>query len=162
MRTQLAIALAIAGLFFSAGTAAAAPNLTLDLNVACVHTEAWARRQLDQINPGVGLSEHYSGGWSISAGWYRNSFRRGSPYLLLGYTPLRIELPARWTIRAGITAGLVGGYTRQELPTPVMAAAEIRVIAPAGGWSLNLVGVPNRPGQGQTGFIGFQTSLPLR
>ncbi|EQD55664.1 conserved hypothetical protein, secreted, partial [mine drainage metagenome] len=61
--------------------ASAAPTYTLDVNLASYHTERWARHALNQHNEGAGLTAQFNRDWSISGGWYRNSYRRGSTYL---------------------------------------------------------------------------------
>ena len=159
MRKPLITAALIAALAATA-IASAAPTYTLDVNLASVHTERWARHSLNQRNLGIGATARFSPDWSVSAGWYRNSYRRGSAYALVNWTPLYFELPAGWRIAAGATAGLDSGYRSDELATqPLVAAGLLRVIAPA-GWSMNLDAVPNAPGR-RAGFIGAQVSMPL-
>jgi len=140
--------------------ASAAPTYTLDVNLASYHLERWARRDLNQQNLGAGITAHFSPDWSLSAGWYRNSYRRGSGYALVNWTPLHAALPGGWALAAGATAGLDSGYRRDELAIePLVAAGLLRVIAPA-GWSVNLTAVPNAP-RDRSGFVGAQLSLPL-
>jgi len=145
-------------------TAIAAPSvrattLTLDLNLASIHTEHWARDTLNQRNEGLGLTVQLDPSWSLSTGFYRNSYRRTSAYALAAWTPLRIPLGA-WHIDAGGEAGLVTGYHRSEVTSrPLMAAGLLRVVAPR-GWSLDLSIVPNAPNR-CSGFVGAQLSLPL-
>ena len=140
--------------------ASAAPTYSLDVNLASWHTERWARRALNQRNLGLGATAHFNRDWSLSTGWYRNSYRRGSTYVLVNWTPLRWALPAGWSVAAGATAGLDSGYRRDELATePLVAAALLRVIAPR-GWAVDLTAVPNAPGR-RSGFIGMQVSMPL-
>ena len=160
-RTILAVAIAAAILTTAAPAFAAnAPRWSLDVNLASVHTEAWARRDLNQHNLGLGATVHFAPNWSVSAGWYRNSYRRGSTYALVNWTPLHWNLPAGWRIAAGATAGLDSGYRSSELATqPLVAAGLLRVIAPQ-GWSMNLTAVPNAPGR-RSGFIGMQVSVPI-
>ena len=155
--TAFAAAMAIAAAPIAAS---AAPVYTLDLNLASYHLERWARDSLNQHNLGLGLTARINPNWSLSAGWYRNSYRRGSAYLLASWTPLHASMPAGWSIAAGATAGFDSGYRRSEIATaPWVAAGLVRVISPA-GWSINFDGVPNAPG-GRSGFVGAQLSLPL-
>ena len=158
-RTLIAAAIAVA-LIAPVAASAAPPTYTLDVNLASYHTERWARHDLNQRNLGLGATAHFNRDWSVSVGWYRNSYRRGSAYLLASWTPLHASLPAGWSIAAGATAGLDSGYCRDELATePLVAAGLVRVIAPK-GWSINLTSVSNAPGR-RSGFIGAQVSMPL-
>ena len=59
-------------------------------------------KDYNERNLGLGL-EHRSGDWSVSAGFYRNSFDRHTNYLLASYTPLDI---GGWQL-----GGVVGGVT---------------------------------------------------
>lgn len=136
-----------------------ATALTLDLNLASVHTERWARDSLNQRNEGLGVAARLSSSWSLSTGWYRNSYRRTSAYALAAWTPLHIPL-GTWHLDAGGEAGLVTGYRRSEVTSrPLMGAGLVRVVAPR-GWSLDLSVVPNAPGR-RSGFVAAQLSLPL-
>ena len=161
MRKTLIAAALIAALAAPiAASATTSTSYTLDVNLASVHTEAWARRDLNQHNLGLGATAHFTPDWSVSAGWYRNSYRRTSAYALLNWTPLHWGLPAGWRIAAGGTAGFDSGYRTSEIACqPFVAAGLLRVLAPA-GWSLNLTAVPNAPGR-RSGFIGAQISMPL-
>ena len=155
----LAVAAALA-LAASPAIASAAPTYTLDLNLASYHLERWARRDLNQRNYGLGITAQVDRNWSLSTGWYRNSYRRGSTYLLASWTPLHASLPAGWSLAAGATGGFDSGYRSSEIATaPWVAAGLLRVIAPS-GWSINFTGVPNAS-HSRSGFIGMQVSLPL-
>ena len=159
MRKTLIAAAVLAALIVPA-IASASPSWTLDVNLASYHLERWARHDLNQRNFGLGLTAHFSQDWSVSAGWYRNSYRRGSTYALVNWTPLHASLPGGWSVAAGATAGLDSGYRSDELATqPWVAAALLRVIAPQ-GWSINLTAVPNAP-HARSGFIGMQLAVPL-
>jgi hypothetical protein len=132
---------------------------SLDLNLASVHTERWARQDLNQQNEGLGATAHFSENWSLSTGFYRNSYSRESAYLLSAWTPIHVSLGS-WRVDAGGEAGLVSGYRRAEVPTqPFMAAGLIRIVAP-NRWSVNMNVVPNAPNR-SSGFIGLQASIPL-
>ncbi len=140
--------------------ASAATTFSLDVNLASYHLERWARHSLNQRNLGAGITANFNRDWSVSAGWYRNSYRRGSAYALVNWTPLHLPLRGGWSLAAGATAGLDSGYRTDELATePVVAAALVQLRAPS-GWSVNLTGVPN-DGPGRSGFVGAQFSLPL-
>lgn len=132
---------------------------TLDLNVASVHTEAWARQHLNQRNPGIGATYHYSRTWALAGGVYRGSYRRPVYYAQAEYTPLHLGSVAGWHADAGVMAG-VATYTRREVAcAPFAAAALLRITAPD-GIGADIVAVPNQSAR-QTGFIGLQISIPL-
>lgn len=158
-RNRVRIAAALA-LLAATAAATAAPTWTLDLNLVSVHAQAWARRDLNQKNYGLGATDHFSDTWAISGGWYRNSFRRTSAYALVDWTPMRLSLPAGWRVRAGLTAGLDSGYRRAEIPTrPLIAAGLVRVVAPR-GWAVDLDVVPSA-GSACCGFVGVQLAVPI-
>lgn len=160
MRKHTLAAAALIAALVAPTVASAAPTYTLDVNLSSWHTERWARRELNQHNEGLGLTAHFNRDWSISGGWYRNSYRRNSAYLLANWTPLHASLPGGWALAAGGTAGLDSGYRSDELATePLVAAALLRLLAPE-GWSVNFTGVPNA-GAHCSGFIGMQVSMPL-
>lgn len=132
----------------------------LDVNLASYHTERWARESLNQRNPGVGIKYTFNRNWAIGAGAYNNSYRRPTVYALAEWTPLHLGQRIHWHIDAGLAAGLASGYRRDEIPcAPLAGAAVIRISAPS-GVALNILGVPNG-GSRQSGFLGFQVSLPL-
>jgi hypothetical protein len=134
--------------------------LSLDLNLASVHTEAWARHALNQVNPGLGLEYQASPDWGAAVGFYRNSYRRISAYALGVWTPLRLAIPGGLTASAGLAAGLVSGYTRTECPARPLAAGVVLRIRDRDGLGLNLLAVPNTP-RGGAGFIGLQLVAPI-
>ena len=158
--TKTILAAALIAALAAPAIASAATTFSLDVNLASIHTERWARHDLNQRNLGAGITAQLTPNWSVSTGWYRNSYRRGSAYALVNWTPLHWSLPAGWSIAAGATAGLDSGYRTNEIATqPLVAAALVRVIAPA-GWAVDLTAVPNASA-GRTGFVGAQISLPL-
>jgi hypothetical protein len=132
---------------------------SLDINVTSVHTEAWARRQLNQDNPGLGIEYQFNKDWSAAGGFYRNSYRRETAYMLGVWTPLHVDLPAGLTASAGLAAGFVSGYRRPEVPTEPLAAGAVLRLRTAHGFGLNLLAVPNT--QSGSGFIGLQLVASL-
>jgi len=151
-------AMAIAGALVA--TPAHAGTWHVDMNVASYHTEAWARRALNQINPGLGVAWHANRTWALAGGVYTNSYRRSTVYALAEWTPIQIGKVGHWHVDAGLAGGLVSGYRRDEVAMePLAGGALVRLIAPH-GVALNLVGVPNEDAK-RTGFIGFQLSFPL-
>ncbi len=162
----VAAAIAIIGLgwwtFPSTAGAAELPahgRWSLDISTTSYHLRQWARNSLNQDNPGLGLEYQATPNWGATAGFYRNSYRRTSAYALMSYTPLHLALPARWSVNAGLTAGVVSGYTNQEAPARPLALAALFEIRNQAGFGINLVAVPNA-GQ-SAGFIGLQLVVPL-
>ena len=137
----------------------AAQNLSLDLNTTCMHTRTYARDHLNQVNPGLGLTYTFNPDWSASAGVYRNSFQRTSGYVLANWTPVHLNLLADLRVSAGLTAGVLSGYTQAENPLRPFAAGAIVQLRTKAGWGINLVGVPNS--RGGSGFVGLQLVTPL-
>ncbi|WP_298294033.1 hypothetical protein [Thiomonas sp.] len=138
-----------------AGTAHASP-WALDVNLTSYHTEQWARDALNQSNPGLGLEYQIAPDWSAMTGFYRNSYRRTSAYALAAWTPLHVALPAGIEASAGIAAGLVGGYTREECPVAPLGAAGVLKLR-KDGYGINLLMVPNMGSK--SGFIGLQAVI---
>lgn len=140
--------------------AAQAASWRIDANLASIHTERWARDSLNQRNPGVGFEYQANPTWAVAGGIYSNSYHRPTVYALVEFTPLRIGRVAGWHIDAGVAGGLASGYRRSEIPCePFVGAGLVRITAPD-GIALNVLGVPNT-GRYQSGFIGFQLSVPL-
>ena len=132
---------------------------SLDINLASWHTRAWARRQLSQRNPGVGIQRDFSPDWSAMAGLYSNSYRKPTWYALAAWTPLRAALPAGLSVGAGIAAGLVSGYTKTQVRSEPLAAGAVLRLRSRSGLGLNLLAVPNS--MGGSGFLGLQVVAPL-
>jgi hypothetical protein len=139
---------------------AAAATWRLDANLASIHTERWARNSLNQRNPGIGIEYQASRTWTLAGGIYTNSYRKPTVYALAEFTPLHLGAVNHWHLDAGIAAGIATGYNRAEIPcAPLAGAAVIRIVTPD-GVALNVMGAPNR-GAYNSGFIGFQLSIPL-
>jgi len=134
--------------------AQAAAPWSLDLNATSYHTRAWARRQLNQNNPGLGLEYQFNPDWAVMGGLYRNSYRRETGYALGVWTPVRMGLPWGATASAGLAAGLVSGYRRAEVATEPFAAGAVLRLRTAQGVGLNFLAVPNT--QSGSGFVGVQ------
>lgn len=62
-------------------------------------------KSYNENNFGLGLERRLSDTWSVSAGFFRNSFDRHTNYAFAGYTPIEY---AGW--RAGVVMGGVTGY----------------------------------------------------
>ena len=154
----LATSLLLAVNLTTADAADASP-WSLDINTTSIHTESWARRQLNQDNPGLGIERQFNKDWSAAGGFYRNSYRRETAYALALWTPLHCDLPAGLAASAGLAAGLVSGYRRSEVPTAPLAAGAVLRLRTAHGFGINLLAVPNT--QSGSGFIGIQLVAPL-
>jgi hypothetical protein len=160
----LALALALA-LGFPAAHAEGAGEpsaLSLDVSLASFHTGARARHSLNQHNPGLGLTYSFSpdSDWSGSLGFYENSYRKTSAYALANWTPWHASLPGDFALAAGVTAGLVSGYTRAQCEVRPFAAGLLVRFRRAGAWGFNIVAAP-RVRRGGSGFVGFQLVVPL-
>lgn len=68
-------------------------------------------KQYNENNVGLGLEHRVNDDWSISAGFFRNSFDRHTNYLFAGYTPVEV---AGW--RTGVVMGAVTGYENGASP----------------------------------------------
>jgi len=156
---RIAITAALAALIFIPSAPASAASLSLDINATSYHTRSWARRELNQDNPGLGIEYQFSPDWSAAGGFYKNSYRRETDYMLGVWTPLHIDLPGGLTASAGLAAGLVSGYRRSEVPTEPLAAGAVLRLRTISGFGLNLLAVPNS--QSGSGFIGLQFVAPL-
>lgn len=132
---------------------------SLDINTASYHTEAWARKKLNQDNPGLGIEYQFNRNWSATSGFYKNSYRRETAYALGVWTPVHIDLPCGLTASAGLAAGVVSGYRRPEVPTEPLAAGAVLRLRTAHGFGINLLAVPNM--QSGSGFIGLQFVAPI-
>lgn len=162
---QHPVLLSVAAVVFAVSAAtvatpAAAGTFDLDVTVTAVHTRAWARRSLNQFNPGLGVEYHVSRTWGVMAGEYKNSYRRPTWYAAATWTPLHLGRDDGWRVDAGLGAGLASGYTRRQNPAaPAMAAGIVRFRTPR-GWGVNLLWVPNQP-DGGCGFVGLQLAAAL-
>lgn len=137
-----------------------ASEVDLDLNLASIHTESWARQSLNQFNPGLGVEYHWNRTWAVMGGEYRNSYRRPTWYALGAWTPLHLGSATSWHLDAGVMAGVASGYRTSEVPSqPAVAGLLVRFSTPS-GVALNLLGAPNT-GAHNSGFIGLQLSIPL-
>ena len=164
MKTLIACIVARALVASASAATAAVPaaggSWRVTLNLASVHTARWARRSLNQFNPGAGLEYDASRTWAFALGEYRNSYRRTSAYALAEFTPLHIGQAAGWHVDAGLAAGVLTGYTRREDPARPFGAGGVLRIAAPGGSALDVLIVPNTT-RGGSGFVGFQLSFPL-
>ncbi|MHB1700908.1 MAG: hypothetical protein ACYCSN_12415 [Acidobacteriaceae bacterium] len=137
----------------------AASRWALDISTVSYHTRQWARDSLNQDNPGLGLEYQATPNWGLAGGFYKNSYSRTSAYALMSYTPLRLALPAAWRVNAGLTAGVVSGYTSAEAPARPLALAALIEVRNRQGYGINLVAVPNMGPS--AGFVGLQLVVPI-
>jgi|GEM_PF-3479190 len=152
------LALLLLSVLLLAAPAAQAADLSLDVNVAAWHTQAWARHDLNQRNPGLGLEYRLRPRWSALTGFYRNSYDRTSVYLLSAWTPLRGSLLGL-RMGAGLVGGLLTGYRRSEASCEPLALGGLLTLRNAQGAGVNLFIVP--PVGSDGGFVGLQIVVPL-
>jgi len=68
-------------------------------------------KKYNESNFGLGIEQRLNQEWSISAGYFRNSFDRHTNYAFVGYTPVEVM---GW--RTGVVAGAVTGYEDRASP----------------------------------------------
>ena len=68
-------------------------------------------KEYNESNLGLGIEQKLNSEWSISAGFFRNSFNRHTNYVFAGYTPLHFD---SW--RVGAVIGGVTGYENGVAP----------------------------------------------
>ncbi|MBB5360892.1 hypothetical protein HDE76_004144 [Rhodanobacter sp. ANJX3] len=163
-KAVIAVGFLLAGIGgFGASVPAHAADILLDVNTVSIHGEQWARHDLNQINPGLGITyrpEGSAGDWALSVGAYDNSYRRLTAYALAEWTPIHIGNPQGWHVDAGLSGGVASGYRRSEIPTsPAMGTALFRIESPS-GMAASFFAVPNF-GARASGFIGLQIGVPL-
>jgi hypothetical protein len=76
-------------------------------------------KSYNEKNLGLGLEHRLSDDWSVSAGFFRNSFDRHTNYVFAGYTPLEVM---GW--RTGVVMGAVTGY--EDRPSPWLTGVATR------------------------------------
>jgi hypothetical protein len=135
-----------------------AGTLSLDLSTACIHNKTEARRDLNQVNPGLGVEYQFTPDVGLAGGFYRNSFKRASVYALIEWTPLHADLPLGLTASLGVTGGLVSGYSHVNPFAPFAGGALVKLRA-ADGWGVNVVAAPNIAAS--SGFVGLQLVVSL-
>lgn len=134
--------------------------LNVDLNLGSYHTQEWARDELNQKNPGVGMTYRFSRSWAVAGGMYENSYDRSTWYVLAQWTPVQLGHTGGWHVDAGLAAGLATGYRPDEVVcAPLIGGGVVRIVSPS-GVSLDVFGAPGA-GDGTSGFLGFQLSLPF-
>ena len=159
-----ALAIVVVGYLTFPSTAGAAELPTqgrwsLDISTASYHLRQWARDSLNQHNEGLGLEYQATPNWGLASGFYKNSYSRTSLYATANWTPLHIALPLAWKASAGLTAGIVSGYTHQEAPARPLALAALLEVRNQKGYGINLVAVPNMGPS--AGFVGLQLVVPI-
>ena len=136
-----------------AGIAHAATYWTLDANCCSIHANAWERGHLNERNLGLGVTVQHDA-WGMASGFYDNSFRRISKYLLADWLPIHFG-----PFRAGITAGAASGYAKSNVASePWIGGLEVTAKLPADMIGRAII----VPSIGSTvGFAGFQLGLRL-
>ena len=68
-------------------------------------------KHYNESNFGIGIERRLNEKWSVSTGYFRNSFDRHTNYVFAGYTPLQVS---DW--RVGAVIGGVTGYENGVSP----------------------------------------------
>jgi len=89
-------------------------------------------KKYNESNFGLGIEQRLNQEWSISAGYFRNSFDRHTNYAFVGYTPVEVM---GW--RTGLVMGGVTGY--EEGVSPWLTGIATRDFGSIG---LNIVFAP--------------------
>lgn len=110
-------------------------------------------RNLNSVNPGLGIERAISENLRLAGGAYVNSYRRTSVYAAAAWLPLRV-LGAR----SGITGGAVSGYPYYEGGVGPFAAALVAFEGARVG--ANLVLLP-RVGDKSHGAVALQLKVRL-
>lgn len=152
-RSFLLVCLVSAFLWAALIAGIAHAETTLDLNCCSIHANSWERNHLNERNLGLGITLR-KGSWGLSTGFYDNSFRRTSKYLLADWLPVH-----KGPFRAGVTAGLASGYSRKNITTaPWIGGFELALKLPAHLIARALI----VPSIGSTvGFLGMQVGVEL-
>ncbi len=103
------------------------PQTYLTVTLASYHFNR--DRQYNERNFGLGIERRLSDDWSVSTGFYKNSFYRDSLYALASYTSARL---AGW--RLGVVFGGVTGYNDGLCPWVTGLATR-----DFGGFGINVV-----------------------
>ena len=82
------------------------PNTYLQLNGVSVHDQP----DYNGWNWGAGLEQGVANNWTVAAGWYYNSERRGSTY---AYGRYAVYKRHSWDV--GVAVGAVTGYQRASV-----------------------------------------------
>lgn len=119
----------------------------LNINLAARHFDRAATERLDlnEINQGVGL-ERDLGTIRYLGGFYKNSDRITSAYVLVGYTPFQTQ-----HVKFGMTGGMVSGYSRSLMP-----AISLLTSVQFGKVGVNLYIVPSVRSMNVYGFASAQ------
>lgn len=136
------------------------PALSLDTSLGAVHFPARldGAPRFNDFTPGLGLEWPVTTTLTAMTGVYRNSYRRTAFYIGGAWTPWAWRV-GPLTVRPGLLAGLVSGYTRGDDPVAPLFAAGLLQLRAGSGIGLNLIGLPRM--DGQAGFVGAQLVTPL-
>ncbi|HDR9236665.1 TPA: hypothetical protein QDB43_000350 [Burkholderia vietnamiensis] len=166
-------------------------HLYVDVNLHAYHFDRQAKKEYDfnENNWGGGL-EYTNDVVGVMAGYYRNSLRDPSWYVLGRYTPLQFDLTSKDRLNLGIVAGALSGYKKNTMVpgftyTPILnglgatwvktptsvPGQKPRGFMPAAGvllsyehnhqWGVNVIAVPNVKSAGIYGFLGFQARVAI-
>jgi len=125
----------------------------LDVSVAAYHwnRKATVDNDFNEINAGVGFTRDV-GDERWMAGFYKNSVRKYSTYVLYGYTPIKVG-----EVKIGFVVGGITGYQYMIVP----AAGLLLTYQPSCNLGINLLATPNFPKNNVYGFLGLQLRFKL-
>lgn len=106
-------------------------KLFIDFSLVSKHIGT--EEQLNEINPGIGLSYFTGKNFELSAGYYNNSYSRPSFYFTGNYIPFCADLKS-FNFKFGLAAGLTTGYKDGEFlilgKSPLLFGTVLPVLAP--------------------------------
>ena len=134
MKLALAAALFLAGLLVGIGLTGKTEELWISATVKSHHFDSDHPKDYEQSNWGLGLEYEFRKDWRAAVGFYRNSQRINSTYMLGCYV-LRLYGPAK----LGSCVGMVTGYNVEPdlVLLPVLMVEYKRV-------GFNLTYIPER------------------
>ena len=124
-----------------------APALSAQTYVQVNGVSLHDRTGYNEFNYGAGVEQGITDGWTVAAGWYRNSEYSGSTY---AYGRYAVYKKHSWDI--GVAVGAVTGYQRATIVP--MAFPEVCY-----GWVCGLI-LPRVDSTGANA-IGFRLRIPV-
>lgn len=112
MNLQKSVILILSLFLFSTNAFASTNKLFIDFTLVSKHIGI--DDNLNEINPGIGLSYFVSKNWELRAGYYNNSYSRPTFYVTANFIPFIIDLK-NFDFNFGIAAGFASGYKDGEI-----------------------------------------------